>query len=94
MVIGVFAWCWALSGNHSELKEGDIVFRFGNGAWYCSELVYDIYKIQLGVELCRPHPVSDCHLTDKIRAEMRRRGISESQLLVSPVDIFNSDKLH
>ena len=133
LVLGLGVWCWGQSGNHSALKEGDIVFRisesrqspfiatattspwthcgvivmrggepwvleavqpvkltrwsdwkqrgkwgitsmkrytedevkinykkylgrpydmafrFGNNAWYCSELVYDIYKTQLGV---------------------------------------------
>ncbi len=178
LLVAIAAWCWGQSGNHSELKEGDIVFmhsssrqspliaaataspwthcgvivmkngepwvleavspvnvtpwkewkkraksgitsmkrytedevhisyskylgrpydtafRFGNKAWYCSELVYDIYKTQLGVELCKPRPVSDFHLTGKVKSEMKRRGIAPSQLVVAPVDIFNSSKLH
>ena len=178
LLVAIAAWCWGQSGNHSELKEGDIVFmhsttrqspiiavatggpwthcgvivmkdgepwvleavspvkltswkqwkkeakggitsmkrytdnevhisyskylgrpydtafRFGNNAWYCSELVYDIYKNQLGVELCKPRQVSDYHLTKKVKSVMKQRGITTSQLVVAPVDIFNSDKLH
>ena len=75
-------------------KSYDLAFRFGNNKWYCSELVYDIYKTQLGVELCQPHPVSDYHPSDKAKKEMKRRGITADQLVVAPVDLFNSDKLH
>lgn len=75
-------------------KSYDSAFKFGNKAWYCSELVYDIYKNQLHVELCQPRPVSDYHLNDKARAAMKKRGIADDQLVVAPVDIFNSDKLY
>ena len=31
-------------------KPYDLAFQFDNGKWYCSELIYDIYKTQLGME--------------------------------------------
>ena len=73
----------------------DNAFKFGNKKWYCSELVYDIYKRQLGVELCKPKPVSDYHITGlkKVQAEMQRRGIQPDQLVVAPVDIYKSKLL-
>lgn len=74
----------------------DNAFKFGNKQWYCSELVYDIYKRQLGVELCKPKLMSDYHVTGlkKVKAEMQRRGIQPGQLMVAPVDIYNSTLLH
>lgn len=74
-------------------KPYDLAFKFGNGKWYCSELVYDIYLKQLGVQLCEPRPVSDYHLIG-ISKTMKRRGISKDQLVVAPSDLINSDKLH
>lgn len=58
----------------------DLEFRFGNKKWYCSELVYDIYKTQLGIEIGTPRPVKDYNISNKkIRSMMKRRGITESQ---------------
>ena len=69
-------------------KSYDTAFRFGNDKWYCSELVYDIYKNQYGIEIGKPHPVSDYNTTNKkIRALMKRRNITDSQLVISPADI-------
>lgn len=66
----------------------DLEFRFGNKKWYCSELVYDIYKTQLGIEIGTPRPVKDYNISNKkIRSMMKRRGISETQLVIAPSDI-------
>ena len=79
-------------------KPYDLAFKFDNGKFYCSELIYDIYKNQLGIELCEPKKVSD-HLilgTDKlpqIEKAMKKRGITKEQYAVAPVDIFESDYL-
>ena len=40
-------------------KPYDLAFSFDNDIYYCSELVYDIYKNQLGIELCKPKQVGD-----------------------------------
>ena len=70
-------------------KPYDLAFKFDNGKWYCSELVYDIYKRQLGVELCKPRPVSDYMISglDKV---LTKRGIDKNQLVVAPSDLYDS----
>ena len=74
-------------------KSYDLAFKFDNGKWYCSELVYDIYLNQFGVKLCEPRPVSDYHIIGMSQT-LKRRGISTDQLVVAPIDLFNSSKLH
>ena len=79
-------------------KPYDKAFKFDNGKFYCSELIYDIYKNQLGIELCEPKKVSDYLIlgTDKlpqIEKAMKKRGITKEQYAVAPVDIFESDYL-
>ena len=76
----------------------DLAFKFDNGRFYCSELVYDIYQKQLGIELAEPRQVKDYLIlfTDrlpKLRRSMKRRGISKEQYAIAPVDIFNSEYL-
>ena len=80
-------------------KPYDLAFSFDNDIYYCSELVYDIYKKQLGIELCEPKQVGDYLILgtdklDKIKSTMQRRGITKEQYAVAPVDIFESDYLH
>lgn len=80
-------------------KPYDSAFSFDNNIYYCSELVYDIYKNQLGIELCKPRQVDDYLIlcTDKlpiIEKEMARRGITAEQYAVAPVDIFESKYLN
>ena len=79
-------------------KPYDLAFKFDNGKFYCSELIYDIYKNQLGIELCEPKKVSDYLMIgiDKlpqIEMAMKKRGITMEQYAVAPVDIFESDYL-
>jgi hypothetical protein len=84
--------------DHYLGKPYDVAFRLDNDIYYCSELVYDIYKKQLGIELCKPKKIDD-HLIlctenlPKIKAEMKRRGIKKEEYAVAPVDVFRSDKL-
>ena len=79
-------------------KPYDLSFKFDNGRFYCSELVYDIYQKQLGIQLAEPRQVKDYLIlfTDrhpKLRRAMKRRGISKEQYAIAPVDIFNSGHL-
>ncbi len=80
-------------------KPYDLAFKFDNGKFYCSELIYDIYIKQLGIELCKPKKVGDYLIlgTDelpKIEKAMKKRGIIKEQYAVAPVDIFNSEHLN
>lgn len=79
-------------------KPYDLAFSFSNDIYYCSELVYDIYKKQLGIELCKPKKIGDYLIlcAEKlpiIKKEMQRRGIKIEQYAVAPVDVFRSDNL-
>lgn len=79
-------------------KPYDLSFKFDNGRFYCSELVYDIYQKQLGIQLAEPRQVKDYLIlfTDrhpKLKRAMKRRGISKEQYAIAPVDIFNSEYL-
>lgn len=67
----------------------DTAFKFNNGKMYCSELVYEIYKDQFGIELCKPRKVSDYHIFGLSKL-LKRRGINKNQLVVAPCDLFNS----
>lgn len=84
--------------SHYLGKTYDAAFSFDNDIYYCSELVYDIYKKQLGIELCKPKRVDDYLIlcTDRlpqIESVMKRRGITKEQYAVAPVDIFESEYL-
>lgn len=70
----------------------DLAFSFNNRNYYCSELVYDIYKYQLGTELCEPRPMKS-YFTLGMKKVMRRRGMDPNGLVVAPSDIFFSDEL-
>ena len=74
-------------------KPYDLAFKFANGKWYCSELVYDIYKRQLGVELCAPRPVSE-YVISGLGKVLSKRGIDKQQLVVAPSDLHDSKLLN
>lgn len=76
----------------------DLAFKFDNAKFYCSELIYDIYKNQLGIELCEPKKVQEylilgCDKLPKIEETMKKRGIVKDQYAVAPVDVFKSKHL-
>lgn len=48
----------------------DLAFSFDNNKYYCSELVYDIYIYQLGIELCNPKLMSH-YITFGTKKKMR-----------------------
>ena len=54
---------------------------------YCSELVYVIYKEQLGKQLCQPRKISS-YRTKGLQKIMRKRHISPDQYVVAPSDLL------
>ena len=68
----------------------DIAFDFNNKLYYCSELVYDIYKDQFGIQICEPRPLRDYN-TLGLEKEIKRRGMKKDQLMVAPSDLLNAD---
>lgn len=70
----------------------DLAFKFNNGKMYCSELVWEIYKEQFGIELCKPRPIKD-YCTFGLASIMKRRKMSMNALVVAPSDLVDSDLL-
>ena len=68
----------------------DSQFSLTNKRYYCSELVWIIYKRQFGIELCKPRPLSD-YRTFGLSKIMKKRGISRESKFIAPVDILNSE---
>lgn len=68
-------------------KPYDLAFKFDNGKYYCSELVWVIYKEQFGMELCKPRKIKDYNILG-IRKHLLRRGMDENQLVVAPSDLM------
>ena len=68
-------------------KPYDLAFKFDNGKYYCSELVWLIYKEQFGIELCKPRKIKSYNLIG-IKGHLSRRGMSENQLVVAPCDLL------
>ena len=65
----------------------DLAFKFNNGRMYCSELVYEIYKNQLGIELCKPRKISSYRMLG-LGKVMKRRHMDSWQLVVAPSDLL------
>lgn len=68
-------------------KKYDLEFSFTNDKYYCSELVYQIYKEQFDTILCEPKKVSDYNLIG-LRKIMKKRHINKKQLVVAPCDLI------
>lgn len=65
----------------------DLAFKFDNNKMYCSELVYVIYKDQLGIELCKPRKISSYN-TFGLEKIIRKRNIDPNQYAVAPYDLL------
>ena len=74
-------------------RKYDLSFKKDNKLFYCSELIYYIYKTQFNIELCEYRKVSDYNLVG-LKSKLKKRGINVNQLVVAPIDIYNSKKAH
>lgn len=68
-------------------KPYDLAFKFDNGKYYCSELVWLIYKEQFGIELCKPRKIKEYNLVG-LKKHLVRRGMNVDQLVVAPSDLL------
>lgn len=68
-------------------KPYDNHFLLNNDSYYCSELVYEIYKEQYGLELFTPKPLYTYNVVG-LKWELKRRGIRLTQRVVTPADLF------
>lgn len=73
-------------------RKYDSTFSWNNNLYYCSELVWKIYKDQLGIELCVPKTLSSYN-TFGLSKLIRKRKISDKALFVAPSDIIHSKLL-
>lgn len=67
----------------------DSEFSLTNNRYYCSELVWVIFKKQFGIELCKPKPLSQ-YRTFGLSKIIKKRKISPKSKFVSPDDLLNS----
>ena len=65
-------------------KRYDLAFKFNNDKYYCSELIYDIYKDQFGIQLATPKPIKSYHIFG-LGKLMKRRGMDPNQKVVAPL---------
>ena len=66
----------------------DLAFKFDNNKYYCSELVYLIYKDQFNYSLGTPKKVSEYTLCG-MSSLLKRRNISKDQYVIAPSDILD-----
>lgn len=70
----------------------DLSFSECNDKFYCSELVYHIYKTQFNIELCEYKPISSFNISNFLPL-MLDRNIDINSKVITPVDLFNSKML-
>jgi hypothetical protein len=73
----------------------DRAFRFNNGRYYCSELVWELYK-KNNIILCEPNQLKEYHFLylPMVKKQIKSRGFKLDQEVVAPVDLVKSRKLH
>jgi len=78
-------------------KDYDLYFEWSDEKIYCSELVWKIYKEGADIEIGKLEKLSDFDLNDKIVKQMMKERYGENipldEKVISPVEMFNSDKL-
>lgn len=78
-------------------KSYDIYFEWSDDKIYCSELVWKIYKQAAQIEIGKLERLSDFDLSNEIvQGKMKERygdNIPMNEKVISPAEMFNSDKL-
>jgi uncharacterized protein YycO len=84
-------------GDRFKGKNYDIYFDWSDDKIYCSELVWKIYKEATGIEIGQLQTLSEFDLSnDVVQQKMKERygdHIPLDEKVISPVAMFNSDKL-
>lgn len=70
-------------------KRYDNAFSLNNNAYYCSELVYLIYKDQFHINLCTPKPLRTYHVFG-LKWLLKKRNIDLDQPVVTPADLYKN----
>lgn len=72
----------------------DRAFRFNNGKYYCSELVWELYG-KNNINLCLPKELQDYHFLylPMVQKHIKSRGFTMDQKVVAPIDLVKSHKL-
>lgn len=78
-------------------KKYDRTFEWSDDKIYCSELVWKIYKRGAGIEIGKLAQLRDFDLSHpevkKVMSERYGNSIPFGEIVISPVDLFESDKL-
>ena len=84
-------------GEQFKGKPYDIYFEWSDDKIYCSELVWKIFKQAVDIEIGQLEQLADFDLSnDIVKAKMKERygdNIPMDEKVISPVAMFNSDKL-
>lgn len=84
-------------GEKFKGKSYDIHFDWSDDKIYCSELVWKIYKQGANIEIGQLEKLSDFDLTNEIvKQKLKERYGNEiplSEKVISPISMYNSDKL-
>lgn len=99
---GLFKKYWIKRYTNEKLKVNykkylgikyDLSFKFNNEKYYCSELVYSIYKNDFNIELCKIKQLKEYNLLG-LNNQIKVRGMDKEQFVVSPSDLFESKYLN
>jgi uncharacterized protein YycO len=84
-------------GEKFNNRNYDLYFEWSDENIYCSELVWKIYKRALNIELGKLKTLSSFNLEHPaVQQKLKERygnKLPMDELVISPKDIFNSDKL-
>ena len=78
-------------------KNYDLYFDWSDNKIYCSELVWKIYQRATGIEIGQLQKLKDFDLNNQlVKKKLKERygdNIPLTELVISPANIFDSDKL-